>query len=61
MYIYNTYNIYIYNEYFQGSQNNLNSDKKDDFSDLPPNQRKKKLQLKIDEINTKVRKILLNV
>ena len=27
---------------------------KEDFSDLPPNQRKKKLQQRIDEINTRL-------
>eukprot|EP00094_Tigriopus_californicus_P006525 TCALIF_06282-PA protein Name:"Similar to fnbp1l Formin-binding protein 1-like (Xenopus laevis)" AED:0.14 eAED:0.14 QI:0/0/0/0.91/0.72/0.75/12/0/606 len=37
----------------RGSQNNLTSEK-EDFSDLPPNQRKKKLQQKIDELNGKV-------
>jgi len=35
------------------SQPNLSA--KEDFSDLPPNQRKKRLQQKIDEINQKVR------
>ena len=29
-------------------------DKKDDFSELPPNQRRKKLQAKIEEITGKV-------
>ena len=38
----------------KGSQNNLSSEK-DDFSDLPPNQRRKRLQQKIDELNSKVR------
>ena len=37
----------------KGSQNNLSSEK-DDFSDLPPNQRRKRLQQKIDELNSKV-------
>ncbi len=36
----------------QGSPGNLND--KDDFSDLPPNQRRKKLQAKIEEITGKV-------
>ncbi|GIY26344.1 formin-binding protein 1 [Caerostris darwini] len=33
---------------------NIFSNNKEDFSDLPPNQRKKKLQQKIDEIKTKI-------
>lgn len=37
-------------------QNNLSSygDNKEDFSDLPPNQRKKKLQMKIEEVLSKI-------
>ncbi|KAG8281645.1 Formin-binding protein 1 [Homalodisca vitripennis] len=37
-------------------QNNLSSygDNKEDFSDLPPNQRKKRLQMKIEEILAKI-------
>jgi hypothetical protein len=38
----------------QGSSNNLFDNKKDDFSELPPNQRRKKLQGKIEEITGKV-------
>lgn len=41
---------------FFSPQNNLsgNGDNKEDYSDLPPNQRKKKLQMKIDEIQAKI-------
>ncbi|XP_073981707.1 formin-binding protein 1-like Cip4 isoform X3 [Rhodnius prolixus] len=37
-------------------KNNLsgNGENKDDYSDLPPNQRKKKLQMKIEEIQAKI-------
>jgi len=35
-------------------------DKKDDFSELPPNQRRKKLQAKIEEITGKVSCFLLD-
>jgi hypothetical protein len=37
-------------------QNNFSSygDNKEDYSDLPPNQRKKKLQLRVDEITAKI-------
>ena len=38
---------------FQNSANDIISTK-EDFSDLPPNQRRKKLQQKIDDINSKV-------
>ncbi|CAH1401186.1 unnamed protein product [Nezara viridula] len=41
---------------FSSNKNNLsgNGDYKEDYSDLPPNQRKKKLQMKIDEIQAKI-------
>ncbi|XP_018900690.1 formin-binding protein 1-like isoform X3 [Bemisia tabaci] len=41
---------------FNSNKNNLSSsgDNKDDFSDLPPNQRRKRLQQKIDEIQNKI-------
>ncbi|KAK9511591.1 hypothetical protein O3M35_000219 [Rhynocoris fuscipes] len=41
---------------FSSNKNNLsgNGDNKDDYSDLPPNQRKKKLQMKIEEIQAKI-------
>uniref|UniRef100_A0A1B6CBX1 Formin-binding protein 1-like n=1 Tax=Clastoptera arizonana TaxID=38151 RepID=A0A1B6CBX1_9HEMI len=41
---------------FSSNKNNLSSygENKEDFSDLPPNQRKKKLQMKIEEINAKI-------
>ncbi|XP_024084583.1 formin-binding protein 1-like isoform X2 [Cimex lectularius] len=41
---------------FSSNKNNLsgNGDNKDDYSDLPPNQRRKKLQSKIDEIQSKI-------
>lgn len=41
---------------FSSNKNNLSSygDNKEDFSDLPPNQRKKKLQMKIEEILSKI-------
>jgi hypothetical protein len=37
-------------------QNNFSSygDNKEDFSDLPPNQRKKKLQLRVEDITAKI-------
>ena len=37
-------------------QNNFSSygDNKDDFSDLPPNQRKKKLQMRVEDITAKI-------
>lgn len=41
--------------YFRFSQNTISADgSKDDFSDLPPSQRKKKLQQKIQEIQQKI-------
>ncbi|XP_046670804.1 formin-binding protein 1-like isoform X1 [Homalodisca vitripennis] len=41
---------------FGSNKNNLSSygDNKEDFSDLPPNQRKKRLQMKIEEILAKI-------
>jgi hypothetical protein len=38
------------------SQNNFSSygDNKEDYSDLPPNQRKKKLQLRVEDIAAKI-------
>lgn len=38
------------------SQNNLsgNGDNKEDYSDLPPNQRKKKLQSKLEDLQAKI-------
>ncbi|XP_075226345.1 formin-binding protein 1-like Cip4 isoform X2 [Lycorma delicatula] len=41
---------------FSSNKNNLSSygDNKEDFSDLPPNQRKKKLQMKVEEITAKI-------
>jgi hypothetical protein len=38
------------------SQNNFSSygDNKEDYSDLPPNQRKKKLQLRVEDITAKI-------
>lgn len=37
-------------------QNNFSSygDNKEDYSDLPPNQRKKKLQLRVEDITAKI-------
>lgn len=42
--------------WFLSLQNNLSSfgDNKEDFSDLPPNQRKKKLQQRIEELQKSV-------
>ncbi|XP_044016722.1 formin-binding protein 1-like isoform X2 [Aphidius gifuensis] len=39
---------------FIGNKNNLNDGGKEDCSDLPPNQRKKKLQQRLDEIQVKI-------
>ncbi|KAB7507512.1 Formin-binding protein 1-like protein, partial [Armadillidium nasatum] len=39
---------------FSSNKNNGSFSEKEDFNDLPPNQRKKKIQLKIEEVNTKL-------
>lgn len=36
-------------------QNNMSMDGKEDYSDLPPNQKKKKLQAKVLELSKQVR------
>lgn len=35
-------------------QNNMSTDGKEDYSDLPPNQKKKKLQAKVMELSKQV-------
>ncbi|MPC79661.1 Formin-binding protein 1-like [Portunus trituberculatus] len=35
-------------------QNNFSFSEKEDFSDLPPNQRKKRIQQRIDDVTTKL-------
>lgn len=35
-------------------QNNMSVDGKEDYSDLPPNQKKKKLQAKVSELQKQV-------
>ena len=44
----------LYIEYYL--QNNFSSygENKEDYSDLPPNQRKKKLQLRVEDITAKI-------
>lgn len=39
-----------------GFQNNMSMDGKEDYSDLPPNQKKKKLQAKVHELSKQVRR-----
>ncbi|CAL4105034.1 unnamed protein product, partial [Meganyctiphanes norvegica] len=39
---------------FASNKNNFSFSEKEDFSDLPPNQRKKRIQQKIDDVTTKL-------
>ncbi|CAK1599616.1 unnamed protein product [Parnassius mnemosyne] len=39
---------------FSSNKNNMSMDGKEDYSDLPPNQKKKKLQAKVHELNKQV-------
>ncbi|KAK3857146.1 hypothetical protein Pcinc_036584, partial [Petrolisthes cinctipes] len=39
---------------FASNKNNFSFSEKDDFSDLPPNQRKKRIQQRIDDVTTKL-------
>ncbi|XP_063633232.1 formin-binding protein 1-like isoform X3 [Cydia splendana] len=39
---------------FSSNKNNMSTDGKEDYSDLPPNQKKKKLQAKVHELNKQV-------
>ena len=46
--------IFIFNLLLQNNVPGYGDGAKEDFSDLPPNQRKKRLQQKLDEITAKI-------
>lgn len=46
--------LILYNNYNFSSQNAAISDGKEDLSELPPNQRRKKLASKVEELKNKI-------